>query len=90
MCNPLRRKGLHFCVLTQVYQMSTKNRAGAAEGEGLAKTGRDLCLPKVNHRHFSAQFPPRFPPHFHPIFLPFPQLSGESHAPDAWFFRPKY
>ena len=24
MCNPLRRKGLHFCVLAQVYQMSTK------------------------------------------------------------------
>ena len=23
-CNPLRRKGLHFCVLGQVYQMSTR------------------------------------------------------------------
>ena len=24
VCNPLRRKGLHFCVLAQVYQMSTR------------------------------------------------------------------
>lgn len=58
-----------------VYQMSTKNKAGAAEGEGLAKISQDLCLPKVNHRHFSAQFPPAFP-HFHPIFLPFPNCPG--------------
>ena len=73
----------------KVYQMSTARPRNPLQANGYRKQEKYAVYQKSTTGTFQPNSPPAFP-QFHPQFLPFPQRSGGSHAPDAWFFRPKY